>query len=219
MVPRIVVPAGSADGLHELAAGRRTGQGERAHRRQPSIAVADHGREFARTTLTPDLDNRDPVRCHRDPGLLLGGLFGLVAGEHELFGRVLLIDHQVEVPGPTVDGDQPGEVVVEAELLLLGVGGLIVEVEGGGAGQHRIAPSDDHGLFVARWDHQGVFGIRCDRDEVHPGGAGPGRSADTGSGGTAARGCRGGVVTTGGQGRGGADRHHCGRRAAQDRTP
>ena len=46
-------------------------------------------------------------------------------------------------------GDEVQEVIVEAELQGLGLGGLAHRVEGGGLGQHRVAPADDVLNFIA----------------------------------------------------------------------
>ena len=62
-----------------------------------------------------------------------------------------MVDHEQAVLGAALDREVADEVVVVAELLLLGGGGLRTRIESRRARQDRVAPADqDVGLVAGR---------------------------------------------------------------------
>jgi len=87
-------------------------------------------------------------------------------------------------------GEQAGEVVVEAELLLGGGQGLVVDVELRCPLDDRVAPGDEDGLLVTGGDGDLVVLVRGDGLELQApvghvaGGAGGSRQGRAERGGT-----------------------------------
>ncbi len=207
-------PAGGVgDGLDGVGAGGRAVQDERGVGGDAAVVAAQHGSQSALRAAF-HLDDREPQRGDLHVELLAGRGVGVVAGEHELWAVVFVVDHEQEAVGPSGDGQQRSEIVVETELLTLRGAGLPGDVEHRCAGQHRVAPADHHALLVAVRDHHRVFGVDRDAVEAHPrGGIGRGGRGD-GS-------LRGGGLfagTAGGQHRPCADRQHRDTTDAQRRS-
>ena len=169
-------PGGVGAGLEQLVAGGRAGERHLGLGRDAAcvLAVLDHP---PAPVLLDDLDHRAAVRHHFDRALLgrlrseagladgigVGALLG-PAREHELRAGVLMVDMKQAMLGAVRAPRQrevAHEVVVVAELPGLGVGSLVHRVEGGRAGQHRIAPADQDLRRVTRGDlHVVSDGVR-----------------------------------------------------------
>lgn len=202
-------------GLDQVAARGGTGENELGQTGDTPVVRAEFGCETTGSGLTLDLHDGQPVIGPSDAHLLLGGVVGIVAGEHEGLGRVLVVDHQQVGVRHAVDGQQPREVVVVAELLLLRGRGLVADVEGGRIRQHRVTPPDDDGLVVALGNGHDVVGVRDDGGEVGAGGRGAEvrRARRRGAAGAAR------VVGTRGEHTARTDREHRHRAAAQHAAP
>ena len=127
--------------------------------------------------------------------LRLGGVF--VGGDE---------DHALRIVGVL---EKTAEVVVEAELALLGLDALVVDVELGGVLEDRIAPGDEDGVIVALGQSDLVVGVHLDGLEPHA--LDRGRFPVRAGGGTGAGGRGGGGLIgrrAGGQGGGAADGDH-----------
>ena len=119
------------------------------------------------------LDVRHVLR-HLAEARLLGVLRTREAGKHDLLVGVLVIDHEEAMLGAALEREVAHEVVVVAELLLLGRGGLRVRVERRGTRQDRVAPADQNVGAVARGHVMGLVDAGLDLGEAE---AGLGRAA------------------------------------------
>ena len=181
-------------GAQEFAAGGGAAQLEFGVERDPAVVAARHRAQSA-VAVVLDGDDGQPVRSPRDPHLLLGRVVLVVGGEHVRFGGVLVVDHEQLL---AADLDDFGEVVVVTELLLLGLGGLAVEVELGRVGDDRVAPADHDVLPVPVGDGDrvpvvGRDGWEAQSDRCGAGGRGCGDCAFGGLRGAAEHCCAAGA--------------------------
>ncbi len=114
------------------------------------------------------------------------------AGEHEVLIGVFVIHHQQAMRGRAAERDEPDIVVIVAELPALGLGGLVLRVEGGGAREKRVAPAQQHLGVIAFGDMMGLVDAGLDLHEAE------GRAIGGGA-------IRGGLRLLGGQQRRRAD--------------
>ena len=190
-------------GLDEVAAADRTDELEGG---LGGDAAVERGRlgvdPLAVGVLAGHLHDGHAVGVHRDLHLVVGERRGVgVAVEHQLVVGVLVVDDEDGLVGAAVAQDAD-VVAVVAHLTGLGGGRLVVEVEGGGTGEDRVAPGDDRGPAEAL-GHDDLVGAGVDR--VDPGeaeggglarpGGGDGGLGERGAGGGRQTGERGGGAT------------------------
>ncbi|GMA73741.1 hypothetical protein GCM10025880_01580 [Methylorubrum aminovorans] len=89
----------------------------------------------------------------RDHALAVGRI---EAGKHQLGIGVFVVDHEQAAAALGIERDESDEVVVVAELALLGRGTLLLRVEGGGVGKQRVAPAQQ-GLRLVALGHVQVL--------------------------------------------------------------
>jgi hypothetical protein len=113
-----------------------------------------------------DLDHAQPVRGHGHLELVDGQRVERgEAREHQLLVGVLVIGHEQRPVALPIERQHREVVVVVAELAGLRLPGLLVRVEGGGAGDDLVAPADHHRRVVPVRHDQGVELVGWDRLE------------------------------------------------------
>ena len=111
-------------GLDEVGAGAGTGQRERGVGGDAAV-VAAHHRPQSTLGRALDLHDGHAERGDLDVELLAGGCVGVVAGEHELRGDVLVVGHQQEaVRLARRSAAAPAKSLLKPNWPTLGGGGL-----------------------------------------------------------------------------------------------
>ena len=140
--------------LYKLGTGSRTYQGEFGSSGNAAVEWTKLALEFTGIAYLGHLHDGVAVASPADLGLLLGGVIRIVVGEHLRLGGVLVgadVDKAVVIVRVL---DEAGEVIVEAELLLGCLGGLVLVIEFRRVLKQRVAPGNEDGLLVAiRDDH------------------------------------------------------------------
>ena len=152
-------------GLEQVVAGGGAGDGELGEAGDAAVELVALDRLEEALVVLLDRQHGMTVGGDADVDLLLGGLLDVPVAEHHRLGGVLV---RADVDEGAIGGlEDAGEVIVEAELLHLGLGGLLVEVPLGGAVLDRVAPGDEHVLLVALGDDDLVLLVGLDDREAH----------------------------------------------------
>lgn len=126
------------------------------------------GGESAGPAVLLDHDGGQTVGGPRHLDLLTGGVRGVVPAEHQHLVGVLVVRHEQLPTALTGQREEREEVVVVTELAGLGLGGLVLRVEGGSTAQDGLTPTDDDILAISTGDGDGVGGVRRDGAEPEP---------------------------------------------------
>ena len=141
-------------GLDVIGAGSWAHQGEFGGGGDAAVERAELTLELAGLANLRYLHDGVAVASPADLGLLLGGVIRIVVGEHLRLGGVLVgadVDKAVVIVRVL---DKARKVIVEAELLLSCLGGLVLVIEFRRVLKQRVAPGNEDGLLVAiRDDH------------------------------------------------------------------
>ena len=141
---------GVLDGLQQVRArgGAVHGEGGEAGDAPVAAAADDVGPGLARAAAL-EVDDRQAVGGDCGAHDVLGVRGDVLRGEHDVLVGVLVVVHEIAGGALLVVDDDVEVVGVVAELLLLRLAGLVLEVELGGVLEQRVAPADDRGPVVA----------------------------------------------------------------------
>ena len=153
--------------LDKVRALCRTNQGERGGGGDTAVERTELALELTGVAHLGDLEDGVAVASPTNLDLLFGRVLRIVVREHHRLGGVLVGAHVDESVLVIRVLDEASEVIVEAELLLSSLGGLVVDVELRSAFDDRVAPGDKNGLLVALRDNNFILGVRLDLLEVH----------------------------------------------------
>ena len=154
-------------GLYKIGTGSRADQGEFGGGGNAAVERAKLALELTGVSYLGYFHDGVAVASPANLGLLFGGVVRIVVGEHLRLGGVLVganVDKAVVIVRVL---DEAGEVIVESELLLCCLGGLILVIEFRRVLKQRIAPRDEHGLLVAIRDDYFVLFIRLYWVKLH----------------------------------------------------
>ena len=159
-------------GLYKLGTGSWADQGEFGGGGNAAVEWAELALELTGVANLGYFHDGVTVTSPANLGLLLGRVIRIVVGEHLRLGGVLVgadVDKAVVIVWVL---DKTGKVIVEAELLLSCLGGLILVIEFRCVLKQRIAPGNEDGLLVAIRDDYFVLFIRLYWVELHALGGG-----------------------------------------------